>query len=263
MYPYFFEGRSIERCCLVFCFFLIIPLEIFSKLILADSTTNQTKLFHGNSTPSWLQEQHDKEVCNSASRQWAPYGFWPKMRTEPWEGVLIDMKAMKFYIFHYIYNKINIKYRDVCITPRLAWYSYGWMVFTCKTQIKDWQGKMVTELLLISAEGKFHGNCILCSYKLPVLTCSSPICVCSPPLTAAKTPPLLKIIGKDFHELKSKRRRIFRLVLTVMLSLLRPSYWLQHLFDFLFTSATKRSKTLLQNLGPGWPREENSVTPRI
>lgn len=52
-----------------FGFFFIIPLEIFSKLILADSTTNQTKLFHGNSTPSWLQEQHDKEVCNSASGQ--------------------------------------------------------------------------------------------------------------------------------------------------------------------------------------------------
>lgn len=83
-------------------FSFLILLEISSKLILADSTTNQTKLFHGNSTPSWLTEQHDKEVYNPAFRQRAPHGFGPKMQSEPWEGVLTDKKAVKFYLLHYI-----------------------------------------------------------------------------------------------------------------------------------------------------------------
>ena len=120
----------------VYRFFFLIPLEIFSELILANSTTNQTKLFHGNSTPSWLKKQHDKEVYNSASRQWAPYGFWPKMRTKPWEGVLTDKKAMKFYVFHYTYNKINIKYRRVCVADKVR------QLLSCQ-----WLQKRVSRLL--------------------------------------------------------------------------------------------------------------------
>lgn len=140
----FLKGKSIQ---VIYFFSFVIPLEIFSKLILADSTANQTRLFHGNSTPSWLKEQHDKEVHNSTSRLWAPCGFWPKMWTETWE---VDKKAMKFYVFNYIYRKVNIKYRDVCIIPRLAWYSSGWMIFASKTQTKDFQDHAVIELPVIS-----------------------------------------------------------------------------------------------------------------
>lgn len=78
-----------------------------------------------------------------------------------------------------------------------------------------------------------------------------------------KTISLAEKMGEDFHELKDKQRRLFRLMLMVMLRLLRLSYWLQHLFDFLFASATKCPKIPLQNLGPVWRREENSITSKI
>lgn len=74
---------------------------------------------------------------------------------------------------------------------------------------------------------------------------------------------LAENIGEDFNKLKSKQTRVFRLMLMVMLRLLRPSYWLQHLSDFQFARATKCPKIPLQNLGLVWWREENSTASKI
>lgn len=171
----------------------VIPFEIFSRLILVDSTTNQIRFFPGNPTPFGWRSNAGRSITHPPENE-HQMGFDQKrglghgMRswlTRPWN----------LHFFHYLSKRINVKCRDVCFTSGLGWCIRGWTIFLCTSQPRTDE---ITSLLscqwFLSRESFVAPACS----AIPNCPFECSLCFHSPILTAAKIPPLLEIFGRIF-----------------------------------------------------------------